>query len=161
MNGEPYQYFNLAQVPDSIPRPDYAFDGVPRSEIESRQQRTGTTLRPFVCRPSQLLAFSVQNESPVAHALGQCKLWVLCCCACQSLHVSSLQPSGLLLCAAVPIRNAKEIAGMRVACRLAREILDKAHAAVKPGVTTDEVDRVVSQLITTASATTHYFSKLL
>lgn len=51
---------------------------------------------------------------------------------------------------AVPIRSAKEIAGMRVACRLARDILDKAHAAVKPGVTTDEIDRVVSQLITTA-----------
>lgn len=45
---------------------------------------------------------------------------------------------------AVPIRSAKEIAGMRVACRLAREILDKAHAAVKPGVTTDEIDRIVS-----------------
>lgn len=41
---------------------------------------------------------------------------------------------------------------MRVACRLAREILDKAHAAVKPGVTTDEIDQVVSQLITVAPA---------
>ena len=40
---KPYHYYNLAQVPDSIPRPDYSFDGVPRSEIESRQQRTGTT----------------------------------------------------------------------------------------------------------------------
>ncbi len=45
---------------------------------------------------------------------------------------------------AVPIRNAKEIAGMRKACRLAREIIDKAHAAVKPGVTTDEIDQIVS-----------------
>ena len=53
---------------------------------------------------------------------------------------------------AVPIRSAKEIAGMRVACRLAREILDKAHATVKPGVTTDEIDRVVSQLIDSAPA---------
>lgn len=41
---------------------------------------------------------------------------------------------------------------MRVACRLAREILDKAHATVKPGVTTDEIDRVVSQLIAVAPA---------
>lgn len=48
------------------------------------------------------------------------------------------------MCLAVPIRNAKEIAGMRVACRLAREIIDKAHAAVQPGVTTDEIDRIVS-----------------
>ena len=44
---------------------------------------------------------------------------------------------------AVPIRNAKDIAGMRAACKLARQILDKAHAAVKPGVTTDEIDQVV------------------
>ena len=44
---------------------------------------------------------------------------------------------------AVPIRNAKDIAGIRAACKLARQILDKAHAAVKPGVTTDEIDQVV------------------
>ena len=62
---------------------------------------------------------------------------------------------------AVPIRSPKEIAGMRVACRLAREILDKAHAAVKPGVTTDEIDQVVSQLVTTASATWHSCVKVL
>lgn len=61
-----------------------------------------------------------------------------------SLHMHILQPSGLLLGYAVPIRSAKEIAGMRVACRLAREILDEAHAAVRPGVTTDEIDRIVS-----------------
>lgn len=47
------------------------------------------------------------------------------------------------MCCAVPIRNAKDIAGMRAACKLARQILDKAHAAVKPGVTTDEIDHVV------------------
>ena len=33
---------------------------------------------------------------------------------------------------------------MRVVCRMAREILDAAHAAVRPGVTTDDIDRVVS-----------------
>ncbi|KAL3143379.1 Microtubule-associated protein 1A [Trebouxia sp. C0009 RCD-2024] len=80
------------KVPDSIPRPDYANDGTPRSEIESRQQRT------------------------------------------------------------VPIRSAKEIAGMRVACRLAREVLDKAHAAVRPGVTTDEIDRIVHEATVEAGA---------
>lgn len=46
----------------------------------------------------------------------------------------------------VPIRSAQEIEGLRAACRLAREVLDKAHAAVRPGVTTDEIDRVVRQL---------------
>ena len=47
---------------------------------------------------------------------------------------------------AVPIRNAKDIAGMRAACKLARQILDQAHAAVKPGVTTDEIDQVVKKM---------------
>lgn len=45
---------------------------------------------------------------------------------------------------AVPIQTAEQLAGIRRACRLAREILDKAHAAVRPGVTTDEIDKVVS-----------------
>lgn len=32
---------------------------------------------------------------------------------------------------------------MRRVCRLAREVLDLAAAAVKPGVTTDQIDEVV------------------
>ena len=35
-----------------------------------------------------------------------------------------------------------EIEGMRVACRLGREVLDEAAAAIAPGVTTDEIDRI-------------------
>lgn len=46
--------------------------------------------------------------------------------------------------AAVKIRTEKDIAGIREACRLGRLVLDKAHAAIKPGVTTDEIDRIVS-----------------
>ncbi|DBA68002.1 TPA: hypothetical protein ACH3X2_014034 [Trebouxia sp. C0005] len=80
------------QVPESIPKPDYALDGMPYSEVQSRQQN------------------------------------------------------------AVPIRNAKDIAGMRAACKLARQILDKAHAAVKPGVTTDEIDHVVHEATISAGA---------
>lgn len=44
---------------------------------------------------------------------------------------------------AVPVYNSKQIEGIRRACVLGREVLDKAHAAVRPGVTTDEIDRVV------------------
>jgi hypothetical protein len=44
----------------------------------------------------------------------------------------------------VAIRSADEIAGIRRACRVGREVLDAAAAAVRPGVTTDEIDRVVS-----------------
>ena len=42
------------------------------------------------------------------------------------------------------MRSADEIKGIREACLIGRRILDAAHAAVRPGVTTDEIDRVVS-----------------
>jgi len=45
----------------------------------------------------------------------------------------------------VPVRGEKEIARARAACRAAREILDAAAAAVRPGVTTDELDRIVHE----------------
>ena len=57
---------------------------------------------------------------------------------------------------AVPIRNAKDIAGMRAACKMARQILDKAHAAVKPGVTTDEIDQVVKYVSNIRKYHTYY-----
>ena len=71
------------EVPKSIPHPDYAVDGIPRSE-----QR-------FVGRNN------------------------------------------------VKILDAKEQEGMRKVCRLAREVLDIAAAAVKPGITTDSIDEIV------------------
>mmetsp|Transcript_17957 Transcript_17957/g.50260 ORF Transcript_17957/g.50260 Transcript_17957/m.50260 type:complete len:372 (-) Transcript_17957:191-1306(-) len=45
----------------------------------------------------------------------------------------------------VPIRPAKDIEGLRKVCRIAREILDCAHAAIRPGITTDEIDRIVHE----------------
>ena len=43
----------------------------------------------------------------------------------------------------VQILDEKDIAGMRKVCRLAREVLDIAAAAAKPGVTTDFIDEIV------------------
>ncbi|KAK9868002.1 hypothetical protein WJX84_011144 [Apatococcus fuscideae] len=51
-----------------------------------------------------------------------------------------------------PVRTPKQIEGLRKACRIARDILDKAHAAVRPGVTTDEIDRVVHEATLEAGA---------
>jgi len=45
----------------------------------------------------------------------------------------------------IPIRNEREIAKARAACRIGREVLDEAARAVRPGVTTDELDRVVHE----------------
>lgn len=43
---------------------------------------------------------------------------------------------------AVHLKTPEEIAGMRVACRLASEVLDYITPFVKPGITTDELDRL-------------------
>lgn len=81
-----YPLSPLRTLPSSIKRPDYAVDGVPRSE----------------------------------YALGS-----------SSRKISILSPS--------------ECEGMRKVCRLAREVLDIAAAAAKPGVTTDDIDAIVHQ----------------
>lgn len=70
-------------VPKSIKYPDYALDGIPKSE------RT----------------FGVRNKIEILDKKGQ--------------------------------------EGMRKVCRLAREVLDIAAAAAKPGVTTDYIDEIV------------------
>lgn len=44
---------------------------------------------------------------------------------------------------AAPVYTARQIEGIRAACVAGREVLDLAAAAVRPGVTTDELDRVV------------------
>ncbi|KAJ6596860.1 peptidase M24, structural domain-containing protein [Mycena vulgaris] len=43
----------------------------------------------------------------------------------------------------IHILNAEEIEKMRTVCRMSREILDLAAAAVRPGITTDEIDELV------------------
>ena len=47
--------------------------------------------------------------------------------------------------AAVKQYNGKDVEGIRAACLVGREVLDAAHAAVKPGITTDEIDRVAHE----------------
>ena len=43
----------------------------------------------------------------------------------------------------ITILDAKQQEAMRKVCRMAREVLDLAAAAVRPGVTTDYIDEVV------------------
>jgi len=45
----------------------------------------------------------------------------------------------------IRVLSKEEIEGMRVVCRLARECLDAGARAVRPGVTTDEIDRIVHE----------------
>ena len=48
----------------------------------------------------------------------------------------------------IPIKDDAGIAGMRVACRLAAELLDYLAPFVKPGVTTNELDRLADDYTT-------------
>lgn len=48
-------------------------------------------------------------------------------------------------CCAVAIRSGEEESGIREAARIGRLVLDRAHAAIKPGVTTDYIDQVVHE----------------
>jgi methionyl aminopeptidase len=52
----------------------------------------------------------------------------------------------------IPVYSADDIEGIRLACKIGRDALDAAHAAAKVGVTTDEIDRVVHELIIAAGA---------
>eukprot|EP01023_Acetabularia_acetabulum_P023141 TRINITY_DN22713_c1_g1_i1.p1 TRINITY_DN22713_c1_g1~~TRINITY_DN22713_c1_g1_i1.p1 ORF type:complete len:388 (-),score=59.70 TRINITY_DN22713_c1_g1_i1:697-1860(-) len=52
----------------------------------------------------------------------------------------------------ISTRSQQEIEGIRAACALGRQVLDKAHAAIKPGITTDEIDKVVHEATIQAGA---------
>jgi methionyl aminopeptidase len=58
------------------------------------------------------------------------------------INMLSSRPMG------VHIKTADEIAGMRVAGRLAAEVLDMIGAHVRPGITTGELDRICHEYIT-------------
>ncbi|KAI9312687.1 peptidase M24, structural domain-containing protein [Dichotomocladium elegans] len=45
----------------------------------------------------------------------------------------------------IKVLNKEEIEGMRAVCKIAREVLDIGAAAIRPGITTDEIDRIVHE----------------
>lgn len=52
----------------------------------------------------------------------------------------------------VEVKSAEQIEGMRAACKLARQTLELAGRAVKPGVTTDDIDRIAHDYIVSQGA---------
>ena len=48
----------------------------------------------------------------------------------------------------ITYKDAEGVAGMRVACRLASEVLDYITPHIKPGVTTNEIDKLAHDYIT-------------
>ncbi|XP_048132762.1 methionine aminopeptidase 1A isoform X2 [Rhodamnia argentea] len=64
----------------------------------------------------------------------------------------------------VEIKSPEQIERMRETCRIAREVLDAAARVIRPGVTTDEIDRVVHDATIAAGAypsplNYHFFPK--
>src|SRR3954453_8776663 len=47
----------------------------------------------------------------------------------------------------IPIKSAKEIEKMRVACRTASDILDRVSELVRPGISTKEVDEAAADFM--------------
>jgi methionyl aminopeptidase len=46
-----------------------------------------------------------------------------------------------------PPNSAEDIEGARLASKIAREAVDAGHAIIKPGVTTEDIDKVVHDYI--------------
>jgi methionine aminopeptidase len=61
----------------------------------------------------------------------------------------------------IEILDKKGIDGMRKVCRLAREVLDIAAAAIKPGVTTDYIDEIVHKACLEREVTPCEFLEIL
>jgi len=52
----------------------------------------------------------------------------------------------------IPIKNSHEAEKMRVACRVASQVLERTGALVQPGVSTGEIDRAAAAFMAEASA---------
>ena len=52
----------------------------------------------------------------------------------------------------IQLKTAKEISEMRLACQISAEVLKLAGEAVKPGVTTAQIDKVIYNYIVSQGA---------
>lgn len=85
-------------------------------------------LRPYPQTPIRKVPATIQRPDYADHPEGR-----------------SLSEEALRGNTTVKVLNDEDIEGMRVACKLGREVLDEAAKAVGVGVTTDEIDRVVHE----------------
>lgn len=85
-------------------------------------------LRPYPQTPKKLVPLSIPRPDYADHPTGA--------------PLSELAVKGS---AQIKVLSDEEIEGMRVACKLGREVLDEAAKAIADGVTTDEIDRIVHE----------------
>ncbi|GLI61587.1 hypothetical protein VaNZ11_004004 [Volvox africanus] len=131
----PHRISPQREVPDHIPKPDYFKDGFPYKENESRQQQIGAGGGGM--RESQEVV-RMRMTSQADQHLKPSKLILTNDCDPNTLLSPDPGP-------AVPIRGPDDTDAIRAACLIGREVLDLAVAAAKPGVTTDEIDRIVHE----------------
>lgn len=86
------------------------------------------TLRPFPVTPKREVPPHIPRPDYADHALGH--------------PLGEIAERGSTI---VKTLTDEEIEGMRVVCKLAREVLDEAAKAAAVGVTTDELDRIVHE----------------
>lgn len=86
------------------------------------------TLRPYPLSPKRLVPAHIPRPDYADHPQGY--------------PLSEIAERGSTT---VKVLDDEEIAGLKVACKLAREVLDEAAKAAAIGVTTDEIDRVVHE----------------
>ncbi|RLW00849.1 hypothetical protein DV515_00008446 [Chloebia gouldiae] len=96
-------------------------------------------LRPhYPLTPTRPVPSYIQRPDYADHPLGYDKK------VCTSITLGmSESEQALKGTSQIKILSSEDIEGMRVVCRLAREVLDVAAMMVKPGVTTEEIDHAV------------------
>ena len=113
-------------VPAHIPKPDYYATGQP--EVRARAEHA----RSHCARHERAHFYSESARVPLVCDRSPLRS----CTQAERRHAARNTP---------PVHSEKEIRKMRKVNRLGREILDEAHRAVRPGVTTDEIDRIVHE----------------
>lgn len=63
------------------------------------------------------------------------------------------EPDNISIMSGITIKTPEDIAGMRVACKLGAEVLDYITPFVKPGVTTNEIDRLCHEYMVNVQGT--------
>eukprot|EP00612_Vaucheria_litorea_P004985 CAMPEP_0171463898 /NCGR_PEP_ID=MMETSP0945-20130129/7396_1 /TAXON_ID=109269 /ORGANISM="Vaucheria litorea, Strain CCMP2940" /LENGTH=324 /DNA_ID=CAMNT_0011990805 /DNA_START=136 /DNA_END=1110 /DNA_ORIENTATION=- len=86
-------------------------------------------LRPAPVTPKKIVPPHIPRPDYADHSLGHSK-------GEESSKTSN---------ASIPIYSAKQIEGIRKACKVGREVLNEAGKAIKVGATADEIDRVVHE----------------
>ncbi|GAA5835810.1 hypothetical protein JCM9279_004653 [Rhodotorula babjevae] len=131
----------MRQVPDHIPRPDYALD----SELLSttRQRWSGVWGGRAFAKAEEVARTIAYGLRDVSSTFADSSRPPPRCCMMTENGASALEKAANGTEKQGRVLDAEQIEGMRKVCRYAREVLDIAAAAIRPGITTLEIDEIV------------------